>query len=1285
MDNPAIVEFYHSGNRYGKGKIVFKDKNTQTVAELNMHTKEEGIWITTNTLLTPTEVPHATINAAKAPISKSQQHYNLELWHQRLGHPCWRTLQQTRTKVEGIPPLPTTTTMFHCPFCDISKITKKTGNKQANSESFQPRTAFHMDLGFVSGPTNLEGILQKGEKPTNVSQRSHDGYVAYLLIVDAATRYAWAFPLRDKRPPIQLISTFLQHNGQAKLAIHSARITTSPDGILVKSKSIQETVQKHGFDIQPWNYDFTMDTTDATLPPIQEQTPVELDQEHQQSTTGLDRQPQVVITDNGTELAGSRDFRQAVLEQGYLVQTTAPEASSQSGKGERPHRTIKNKIRCMLYTAGLGTEFWSDALLHAIWLYNRTYHTAIDDTPYRAWTGRTPNLTGLMTFGCKITAKKTGNRRSTTDPNTYDGIFLGYRATMTNIKFWNPKLRQRMTTKHYTADEAEYGRHPDERSPASAHLIQTTLGTNHTAHTSHGLREPTHTIEAKHIIKDKPTQPYVAMINRQPMDHIRQELHTMEISYDPYKSTVTERIPLQSAHPTLGLIIATHPDLMHTVQFLRCQQGTTAHRSIRNWKSRLKGAIVQQIGQHTITCPQDVTKAISHYRKQKHATIDVHFAHPNWTATTGKGLPMLSFDQLNVIAHHLHAITTGKDLWVDKTQWPPITDDSINLAITKGIAIPHLTRRKVKLLPEWPQFQTSEWAQLDKYEKQGMFGKPCPRTSTMTVLPWVWTYVFKTNPLTNEPEPKSRGTCNGGQRYGKVVTLEETYAACLEQPAHRLTWAISAGLNYISIGCDVGNAFAEANGPKEVFYMLVDDQFQEWWTKHLGREPIPNGYVIPIYKNLQGHPEAPRLWSKHIDHILQHDLGFHPTTHEPCLYYKHHSNGELVLLLRQVDDFLISAPTLTICHSIREAIQAKMTNKLNDLGIVKRFNGMDIQQTRNYNKIHCATYLGKIITQHGWENDHAATLPVPMRTDTKHINELETTPGPTDAQERHNLEHTMGFNYRQAIGELIFALTICRIDISAAVIKLSQYSENPAKIHYQAVRHVFAYLNATRDHGIHYWRPAPRMDLPDIPLPTPITDTKILCQFYQEAERCKLHGAADATWATDRLHRRSISGITFMLAGGAIFYRTRIQPTVALSSTEAELTAMVEAGKAALYLRSILFEIGIQQTEPTTILADNKGALQLTNAQQPSRRTRHMEMKEFAVLHWTEDDHIHFKQIPSQYNPSDSLSKPLGRIKFYEQNDILMGRIPPPNIDTRNSRSNQLHLQESHNSSSVGG
>ena len=46
-----------------------------------------------------------------------------------------------------------------------------------------------------------------------------------------------------------------------------------------------------------------------------------------------------------------------------------------------------------------------------------------------------------------------------------------------------------------------------------------------------------------------------------------------------------------------------------------------------------------------------------------------------------------------------------------------------------------------------------------------------------------------------------------------------------------------------------------------------------------------------------------------------------------------------------------------------------------------------------------------------------------------------------------------------------------------------------------------------------------------------------------------------------------MGGVVMMLAGAAVYYRTRLQPTVALSSTEAKLVNMASVGKATLYIQ----------------------------------------------------------------------------------------------------------------------
>ncbi|KAL7552213.1 hypothetical protein ACHAWF_015433 [Thalassiosira exigua] len=69
----------------------------------------------------------------------------------------------------------------------------------------------------------------------------------------------------------------------------------------------------------------------------------------------------------------------------------------------------------------------------------------------------------------------------------------------------------------------------------------------------------------------------------------------------------------------------------------------------------------------------------------------------------------------------------------------------------------------------------------------------------------------------------------------------------------------------------------------------------------------------------------------------------------------------------------------------------------------------------------------------------------------------------------------MEFMYRSGIGELIWPYMTCRPDIGYATVR--------ALIHYHGVRHITKYLYTTKNDGIYVWRPEPRMDLPEAPLP----------------------------------------------------------------------------------------------------------------------------------------------------------------------------------------------------------
>jgi hypothetical protein len=151
----------------------------------------------------------------------------------------------------------------------------------------------------------------------------------------------------------------------------------------------------------------------------------------------------------------------------------------------------------------------------------------------------------------------------------------------------------------------------------------------------------------------------------------------------------------------------------------------------------------------------------------------------------------------------------------------------------------------------------------------------------------------------------------------------------------------------------------------------------------------------------------------------------------------------------------------------------------------------------------------------------------------------------------------------------------------------------------------------------------------------------------------------DSDWATCTRTRRSLTGIVVKMAGGTVAYKTKFQVTIAMSSTEAEFMAACDAGKMMLFIRSILWDLEIPQEAATVLYEDNDACTAMANAQKPTTRTRHMDIRYFALSDWVERDLIILERIHTAVNVADHMTKLLDRTLFYRHVDHLMGHIPP--------------------------
>ena len=451
--------------------------------------------------------------------------------------------------------------------------------------------------------------------------------------------------------------------------------------------------------------------------------------------------------------------------------------------------------------------------------------------------------------------------------------------------------------------------------------------------------------------------------------------------------------------------------------------------------------------------------------------------------------------------------------------------------------------------------------------------------------------------------------------------------------------ALIALLGFIAVFADCKNAFQQSPPPTVQCYLDIDKSYRSWYKHRFGKDVDPKTHVIPLMKALQGHPEAAALWEEKINGVMS-TLELKHTTHERSLY-SGVFEGQKVLVCRQVDDFAVATENKATADKIISLINEQVTTE--NLGIAPTFDGADVLQARDYVEVSCESYLNRLLKAHGWETPGPKETDrhdiVPVRPDS--VDSIQRIEGPLVGTPEHaDLEKRMGFKYRQVLGEVIYAYTVCWLDIGYAVTLLSKYATKPAELHYKSLKHLCKYLRATKHWGIMYWRDKPREDLPHVPFEI-LTLDESLPPFPTDLHSC-LAAFLDASHATDLATRRSVGAYNLTFASGAVAYQSKLQPTVATSSTEAEFIQAVHGGKAVKYLRSILAELGFPQLKPTPMFEDNQAAIAMIQENKPTERSRHIAIQHFAIQEWRAAQELEMRYIPGIINSADGGTKALG-------------------------------------------
>uniref|UniRef100_A0AAV1VIC9 Reverse transcriptase Ty1/copia-type domain-containing protein n=1 Tax=Peronospora matthiolae TaxID=2874970 RepID=A0AAV1VIC9_9STRA len=276
---------------------------------------------------------------------------------------------------------------------------------------------------------------------------------------------------------------------------------------------------------------------------------------------------------------------------------------------------------------------------------------------------------------------------------------------------------------------------------------------------------------------------------------------------------------------------------------------------------------------------------------------------------------------------------------------------------------------------------------------------------------------------------------------------------------------------------------------------------------------------------------------------------------------------QCVLILVYVDDVLVTGSSPKLIAHTKEDLKTRF--EMTDSGKCAFVLGIELLDGEDGSVTLCQRrYVDDILKRFGMDDCKAVSSPVNMSSRLVSRDAATKVDAP----------------FREAVGALMHLTTATRPDIAFAVGYVSRFMENPQEEHWVAVKRIFRYLQGTKTHGI----------------------------CYKLSARIDFRGYSDADWAGDLTDRKSTSGYTFMLLGAPVSWGSKKQPSVSLSTTEAEYIALSLAIQEGKWIHRLLCEIMMAANEEgpeLMIHEDNQSCIKMTKNPVNHGRAKHIDIK----------------------------------------------------------------------------
>jgi len=426
---------------------------------------------------------------------------------------------------------------------------------------------------------------------------------------------------------------------------------------------------------------------------------------------------------------------------------------------------------------------------------------------------------------------------------------------------------------------------------------------------------------------------------------------------------------------------------------------------------------------------------------------------------------------------------------------------------------------------------------------------------------------------------------------------------------------MAAVLGLETIQVDFVNAFCQSEQENDVYLELP----REYTV--MGRED--EDLVLYLKKGLYGQKDAGRLFFNHMKTGLQ-NLSFRQSQVDPCLFIH-----DEMIFTSFVDDCWAFGKDATrirkMIEDLREAIYELEEEKTDEnlfayLGINIRFKDGTIE-----------------LTQEGLIKKFLALV---------NMEKCESKGTPANLEplgsDKNGKAFSEKWNYASAVGSLLYLSSNSRPDIQFAVHQCARFTHNPKHSHGVAIKRIARYLKGTSDKGM-IMRP----------------DTSKGLDCYVDADFAGLWGHEDDQ---DPVCVKSRTGYVITLFDCPLYWVSKLQTKVTLSTCASEYVAFSMAMRDLLPLRELLKEIGgalgteVKEVSEMKSVAfeDNSACLSLINTPKMSTKNKWLAIK----YHWFRShigNGIVAKKIGTTDQLADGFTKSLPEQQFIYLRKKLQG------------------------------